>query len=96
MRKFYIRHKACALNWIALFFFIISGYSSAVVFGDGNIENGIEDQRRLAPQTLLSYSGTIHCDGRLRGSGSHIQLPEEYDPNSRTIVLTAAHILYHP
>jgi hypothetical protein len=96
MRKFFIRHKACALNWIALCFFIISGYSSAVVFGDGNSENGIEDQRRLAPQTLLSYSGTIHCDGRLRGSGSHIQLPAEYGPNSRTIVLTAAHILYHP
>ena len=93
---FYKEQRSCALTLIAICFLGMSDSSPAVVFGDGNIENGIEDQRRMAPHNLLSFSGTIHCGGRLRGSGSHIQLPAEYDPNSRTIVLTAAHILYHP
>ena len=75
MRKFFIRHKAC-VNWIALCFFIISGYSSAVVFGDGNSENGIETNavwhhrhycRTLAPFTVMADSEALapifNCHG---------------------------------
>ena len=93
---FYKEQRSCALTLIAICFLGMSDSSPAVVFGDGNIENGIEDQRRMAPHNLLSFSGTIHCGGRLRGSGSHIQLPAEYDSKMKSIILTAAHILYHP
>lgn len=93
---FYKEQKSCALTLIAICFLGMSDSSPAVVFGDDNIENGIEDQRRMAPHNLLSFSGTIHCGGRLRGSGSHIQLPTEYSSKMKSIILTAAHILYHP
>jgi hypothetical protein len=82
----------------------ISPTSTAAIFGDGNPANGIEDQRRLAPIDLQRSVGTVICDGGLRGTAIHINLmhsasDSDSDSDSlqqESIILTAAHVLYHP
>jgi len=38
--------------------------------------------------------GTVYCDGGIRGTASHIALPEKFE-NKQSIILTAAHVLYN-
>lgn len=81
----------------ALFFsLLINTHSSAAIFGDGNPANGIEDQRLLAPNKFQRSVGTIICDGGLRGTAVHIANRDSNPNQQQSIVLTAAHILYHP
>lgn len=73
------------------------------IFGDGNPENGIEDSRQqlmsrqgrgvsLADQPM--NSGTIKCDGKVRGTAMVIDT-REFAPNLKGVVLaSAAHVLY--
>lgn len=71
--------------------FLISASAQSAIFGDGNPDNGIEDQRQTAPKQLLNSVGTIFCDGGLRGTATHIQTTAYKD---RSIIVTAAHVLF--
>ncbi|MBT5388328.1 MAG: hypothetical protein HN817_03910 [Porticoccaceae bacterium] len=69
----------------------------AVVFGDGNHANGIEDQRVSPPARLLNAVGTIYCDGGLRGTATHIDLgAAAINKRALSIIVTAAHVLFDP
>jgi len=48
-------------------------------------------QAKDASQAL----GTIYCDGGIRGIATHIQSPQEVDPN-QSVIVTAAHVIYNP
>jgi hypothetical protein len=73
------------------------------IFGDGNPENGVEDSRQqlmsgqgrdvnLADQPM--NSGTIKCDGKVRGTAMVIDT-REFAPDLKGVVLaSAAHVLY--
>lgn len=74
-----------------LILFFLSAPNQAAIFGDGNPDNGIEDQRQKAPENLLSALGTIFCDGGLRGTATHITTLSNHGPS---IILTAAHVLF--
>lgn len=74
--------------------------AQGAIFGDGNPENGIEDQRLMlsleqrgqtGPNAMAAV-GTIICDGGLRGTATHIKSPST-DANL-SIIVTAAHILF--
>jgi len=65
------------------------------IFGDGNPKNGIEDQRQLAPAEILQSVGTIYCDGALRGTATHVSLSSIAPSSKSSIILTAAHVIYH-
>jgi len=65
------------------------------IFGDGDAQNGIEDQRQLAPRKILQSVGTIYCDGALRGTATHVSIPSIAQSNATSIILTAAHVIYH-
>jgi hypothetical protein len=39
--------------------------------------------------------GTIFCDGGIRGIATHIQSPQNFDPN-QSVIVTAAHVIYDP
>jgi V8-like Glu-specific endopeptidase len=65
------------------------------IFGDGDAQNGIEDQRQLAPRKILQSVGTIYCDGALRGTATHVSIPSIAPSNAASIILTAAHVIYH-
>jgi hypothetical protein len=73
------------------------------VFGDGNPENGIEDNRQqimggrdsatgLSDQRL--NGGTIKCDGKIRGSAMVIDTREIAPALNGVILASAAHVLY--
>ena len=70
----------------------LCGAGRAAVFGDGNPDNGIEDQRRQAPAEMLKSVGTIYCDGALRGSATHVYTATKTHPS---VIVTAAHLLYN-
>ena len=78
---------------VLLIVLLISTPGAAAIFGDGNPTNGIEDQRLLAPDNLKNSVGTVFCDGGLRGTAVHIDVGDSDQQGS--IILTAAHILYH-
>ena len=44
--------------------FSVSAFGA--IFGDGDAQNGVEDQRQLAPRKILQSVGTIYCDGALQ------------------------------
>ena len=79
---------------------LLPSLAQAAIFGDGNPDNGIEDQRLiLSPQqqsqpesNAMAAVGTIICDGRLRGTATHIKSPST-DTN-QSIIVTAAHVLF--
>jgi hypothetical protein len=70
----------------------LCGAGRAAVFGDGNPDNGIEDQRHQAPAEMLKSVGTIYCDGALRGSATHVHTATKTHPS---VIVTAAHVLYN-
>ena len=68
--------------------------ATAAIFGDGIAENGIEDQRRISTDAELNATGTIYCDGGLRGTATYIKA----NPSQKQIpalIVTAAHILFN-
>ena len=74
---------------------LFQGKAQAVIFGDGNPENGVEDQRLIPTKeqpSAMSAVGTVICDGGLRGTATHIKSPS-IDSNL-SIIVTAAHILF--
>lgn len=56
-------------------------HCQGAIFGDGDQANGIEDDRHRAPAHLLNAVGTIFCDGRLRGTGTHIDVADVLEKN---------------
>ncbi|MDG0971805.1 MAG: trypsin-like peptidase domain-containing protein [Porticoccaceae bacterium] len=80
-----IRHS------LLIFVFLFTGMAHSAIFGDGNPDNGMEDQRENAPKNLLNSVGTIFCDGGLRGTATHIKTALQ---QNRSIILTAAHVLF--
>lgn len=75
----------------------------AHVFGDGNPDNGIEDDRRALlslaadehfPSGPLFGTGTVHCDGAVRGSALLLDVSESAPGLGGHFLATAAHILY--
>ncbi|MDG0968421.1 MAG: trypsin-like peptidase domain-containing protein [Porticoccaceae bacterium] len=78
-----------------ILFMLISTSLMAAIFGDGNSTNGVEDQRVPAPDHLIKSLGTIFCDGQLRGTAAHIRTPLGYAYKKNSIIVSAAHVLYH-
>ena len=76
-------------------FMLTSTSLMAAIFGDGNSANGVEDQRVPAPDHLIKSLGTIFCDGQLRGTAAHIRIPPSYAHKKHSIIVSAAHVLYH-
>jgi V8-like Glu-specific endopeptidase len=72
--------------------FLFSVTAQSAIFGDGNPDNGIEDQRQSAPKKLLKSVGTVFCDGGLRGTATHIETTANKE---HSIILTAAHVLFN-
>lgn len=73
------------------------------IFGDGNPENGIEDDRQrllggrrrgvsLADQRM--NAGTIKCDGKIRGTAMVIDTREFAPGLKGAVLVSAAHVLY--
>lgn len=76
---------------------------SVNIFGDGNPENGIEDnrQRLLGGRNSASglddqlmNAGTIKCDGKIRGSAMVIDTRRDAPRLAGVVIATAAHVLY--
>ena len=76
--------------------------SPALVFGDGDPDNGVEDDRLLAgddgssPELRhwLKQAGTIACDGAVRGTAALASLPGAGRDRSARVLVTAAHIFF--
>ena len=66
--------------------------AQGAIFGDGNPHNGIEDQRSVSALALLDATGTIYCNGGLRGTAAHVIVPGA-DVKTLAIIVTAAHVL---
>ena len=73
------------------------------IFGDGNPANGIEDNRiDMSSPAWNSNSrrpwnmgaGTIHCDGKMRGSAMIVDTREFTIADAGLILATSAHVLY--
>jgi hypothetical protein len=72
---------------LILIFLVISNNSIAAIFG-------MSDDRVAATSDFLYSSGTIFCDGGVRGSATHLSHPKIPDSLQYSIVLSAAHVLY--
>jgi len=99
-------------HMLSLFLFLVACSVSAQttgrvpvnIFGDGNPDNGVEDNREqvmggrgsgvnLADQRV--NAGTIKCDGKIRGTAMVIDT-RDYAPGLKGVVLaSAAHVLYN-
>ena len=66
---------------------IISNNAIGAIFG-------AYDDRVAAKDNFLYSSGTIFCDGGLRGSATHIRHSEIPNNFKYSIILSAAHVLY--
>jgi hypothetical protein len=66
---------------------IISNNAISAIFG-------AYDDRVAAKDHFLYSSGTIFCDGGLRGSATHIRHSEIPNNFKYSIILSAAHVLY--
>ena len=73
------------------------------IFGDGNPENGIEDNREqvlggwkkglgLADQRM--NAGTVNCDGKNRGTAMVVDTQEFADGLKGVVLASAAHVFY--
>ena len=74
------------------------------IFGDGNPANGTEDNRiDMSSPAWNSNSrrpwnmgaGTIHCDGKIRGSAMIVDTREFANTGTGLILATSAHVLYN-
>jgi hypothetical protein len=96
---------------VSLLFLLVSSVASGSnptalsvnIFGDGNPDNGIEDDRQqimggrnsatgLSDQQL--NGGAIKCDGKIRGSAMVVDTREIAPALNGVILATAAHVLY--
>ena len=66
---------------------VISNNAIGAIFGG-------YDDRVAAKDNFLHSSGTIFCDGGLRGSATHIRHSEIPNNFKYSIILSAAHVLY--
>ena len=66
---------------------IISNNAIGAIFG-------AYDDRIAAKDNFLYSSGTIFCDGGIRGSATHIRHSEIPNNFKYSIILSAAHVLY--
>ena len=73
------------------------------VYGDGNPANGVEDSREQlfgGPQRPLGSvgqpisSGTIKCDGKIRGTAMVVDTSEYSMDLQGAVIITAAHVIY--
>lgn len=73
------------------------------VFGDGDAQNGIEDSRIDMSSPLWNErirrpwnmgAGTVHCDGKNRGSAVIIDIREFGNLDKGFIVASSAHVLF--
>lgn len=73
------------------------------VFGDGDPHNGVEDSRQqLAGKRYrrgdhngqAMYAGTIHCDGRIRGTAMVLDTREIAPELEGVVLMSAAHVMY--
>ncbi len=73
------------------------------IFGDGNLENGIEDNREqvlggwtrdlgLVDQAM--NAGTVNCDGKNRGTAMVVDTQEFADGLRGVVLASAAHVFY--
>ncbi len=91
-------------DWLAS-----QGYGDALrmqqvnIFGDGNPANGTEDNRidmsspRWNSNSRRPWNmaaGTIHCDGKIRGSAMIVDTREFRPADGGLILATSAHVLY--
>ena len=87
----------CSLHNGKFFFTLLlisNQLAQGAIFGDGDLGNGIEDERTSAPSHLLNGVGTIFCDGGLRGTGTHIDMGTAADNKQQAVIVTAAHVLF--
>jgi hypothetical protein len=104
------------LGWVSLFlaglvFMLLAGSLSAAnaaivsvnIYGDGNPDNGIEDNRRQimgGRDSAVDLSdqrrnaGTIKCDGKIRGTAMVIDTRVIAPGLKGVILASAAHVLY--
>jgi len=75
----------------------------AGIFGDGNSSNGVEDSRidmssphwnDVNHRPWNRSAGTIHCDGRNRGSATIINTQEFGELRNGFVIATSAHVLF--
>lgn len=63
------------------------------IFGDDDPLNGVEDSRQ--PHALQTpNAGTVHCDGKLRGSAMVLDTRHIRDDLNGVVIISAAHVLY--
>lgn len=76
--------------------------AAANVFGDGDPDNGIEDDRRglnnadapgSASDAWRRGAGTILCDGQIRGSATVLDVSDYSEQVNGEFLATAAHVL---
>lgn len=67
----------------------LAALNSALILAGLSGASGVLASKPLTENQLLQASGSIFCDGAVRGSGAHIQQPlKDY-----SIIVTAAHVL---
>jgi len=91
--------RRCVPYLAVLLVALLAVPSQAAVFGDGNPRNGPEDDRIPVPAEnphlkALQATGTIECDGVVRGSGTVLDTSDFADPQGWTIIVTVAHIFF--
>lgn len=73
------------------------------IFGDGNPTNGVEDSREqvfgghhngLGPSRQQLNSGTIKCDGKVRGTAMVVDVSEYTTKLKGVVIVSAAHVIY--
>lgn len=73
------------------------------IFGDGDPENGVEDsreqlfggsRRRLDAFGRQLNSGTVKCDGKIRGTAMVVDTSEYSTRLEGVVIITAAHVIY--
>ena len=73
------------------------------IYGDGNSENGVEDSREqvfggphngLRPGVQYLNSGTIKCDGKVRGTAMVVDTSAYASDLKGVVIVSAAHVIY--
>jgi hypothetical protein len=86
-----------------LLIFFLASPAGASVFGDGDASNGEEDGRIVlaspewaeqAPAAWSRSAGSVHCDGRNRGTAMILETSGLGPQPSGLVLVTAAHVLF--
>ena len=65
----------------------------AAIFVDNDPKNGIEDERQPPTPELSLATGTIFCDGIVRGTAAHVN---HRKVRQFSVIHSAAHVLFDP